>query len=126
MAKPFEAMNGDLGYGELRPGTGIKGGGTGKWVKWWAELPELGVIEIVEGKLGGAEPPKGDKWSKGVRESPADLVPYSCFTSTSCLKLKDCKNMPHPFPGKLDLPSSPSPLLSRIIPKNAANGGLNL
>jgi hypothetical protein len=54
-------MNGDLGYGELRPGTGMSGGGTGKWVKWWDELPELGVMEIVEGRCGGADPPSGDK-----------------------------------------------------------------
>ena len=61
VAKPFEAIKGDLGYGELRPGTGMRGGGTGKWVKWWDELPELGVMEIVEGRCGGADPPRGDK-----------------------------------------------------------------
>ena len=52
----------------MRPGTGIKGG-TGKWVKvgCCAELPELGVMEMVDGRWGGALPPtpaSGDSGDK--------------------------------------------------------------
>ena len=35
VANPLDVMKGDFGYGELRPGTGMRGGGTGKWVKLW-------------------------------------------------------------------------------------------
>ena len=83
MAKPFD-KNGDLGY-ERPGGTGMRGG-TGKCVKdgGWVE-PELGVIEMVEGRWGGAEPPATGDISPG--SSPADRDPYSCFTFTSCLKI---------------------------------------
>ena len=52
VAKPLDVMKGDFGYGELKPGTGMSGGGTGKCVKlgWCAELPELGVMEMVDGR----------------------------------------------------------------------------
>ena len=59
--------NGDLGYGDVRLGTGIRGGGTGKWVKvGFCELvPDEGVNEIVEGRVGGADPASGEA---GVRK----------------------------------------------------------
>ena len=66
----------------------MRGGGTGKWVKlgWWPE-PELGVMEMVEGRCGGALPPRGERCSSPARPSPADLEPNSAFTSTCCLQI---------------------------------------
>ena len=62
----------------------MSGGGTGKWVKWVEA--ELGVTERVEGKRGGAEPPRGESGSTGAATSPADREPNSVLTSTSCLQ----------------------------------------
>ena len=54
-------------------------------------LPELGVMERVDGRWGGALPPSPTLPLPGPGDGlpgsrPADRDPYSCFISTSCLQ----------------------------------------